>query len=107
MLEAKKKYKILVVDDSRFNRAVMTSMLEKDYFLEEAGDGKEALLLLDDHAEEFSLVLTDLVMPNMDGFALLRAMKERGWLDFLPVIMVSSDYTSENLKPPTTWAPAS
>ena len=98
MLEAKKKYKILVVDDSRFNRAVMTSMLEKDYFLEEAGDGKEALLLLDDHAEEFSLVLTDLVMPNMDGFALLRAMKERGWLDFLPVIMVSSDYTSENIE---------
>ena len=35
MLEMKKKYKILVVDDSRFNRAVMTSMLGKDYFLEE------------------------------------------------------------------------
>nr|WP_325213618.1 HD domain-containing phosphohydrolase [uncultured Oscillibacter sp.] len=97
MLKAKKEHKILVVDDSRFNRAVITSMLEKDYFLEEACNGKEALLILEDHAEEFALVLTDLVMPNMDGFDLLKAMKERGWLDFLPVIMISSDYTDDNI----------
>ena len=96
-MKSKKEHKILVVDDSRFNRAVITSMLEKDYFLEEACNGKEALLILEDHAEEFALVLTDLVMPNMDGFDLLKAMKERGWLDFLPVIMISSDYTDDNI----------
>ena len=98
MLEMKKKYKILVVDDSRFNRAVMTSMLGKDYFLEEACDGKEAMLILEDHAEEFSLVLLDIVMPHMDGFEFLRAMKECGWLDSLPVIMISSEYTAENIE---------
>lgn len=98
MLETKKKYKILVVDDSRFNRVVMTSMLGKDYYLEEACDGKQALLILEDHAEEFSLVLLDIVMPNMDGFAFLKAMKEYGWLDFLPVIMISSEYTAENIE---------
>ena len=97
MLKEKKEHKILVVDDSRFNRAVVTSMLEKNYFLEEACNGKEAVLILEDHAEEFSLVLTDLVMPDMDGFGLLKAMKERGWLDFLPVIMISSDYTDDNI----------
>lgn len=68
MLKEKKEHKILVVDDSRFNRAVVTSMLEKNYFLEEACNGKEAVLILEDHAEEFSLVLTDLVMPDMDRF---------------------------------------
>ena len=88
-----KKYKILVVDDSKFNRMVITSMLEKDYFLEEACDGKQAMLILEDHAEEFSLILLDIVMPNMDGFQLLNAMKNRGWLDILPVIMISSSYT--------------
>lgn len=97
MLE-KKKYKILVVDDSRFNRVVMTSMLGKDYFLEEACDGREAMTVLEDHAEEFSLVLLDIVMPKMDGFAFLRAMKECGWLDFLPVIMISSEYTDVNIE---------
>lgn len=98
MLETKKKYKILVVDDSRFNRAVMTSMLGKNYFLEEACDGKQAMLILEEHAEEFSLVLLDIMMPNMDGFELLKAMKECGWLDFLPVIMISSEYTTENIE---------
>ena len=98
MLETKKKYKILVVDDSKFNRVVMTSMLGRDYFLEEACDGKEAMLVLEDHAEEFSLVLLDIVMPNMDGFEFLKAMKECGWLDFLPVIMISSEYTTENIE---------
>lgn len=93
-----KKYKILVVDDSKFNRMVITSMLEKDYFLEEACDGKQAMLILEDHAEEFSLVLLDIVMPNMDGFQLLNAMKNRGWLDILPVIMISSSYTRENIE---------
>lgn len=98
MLEMKKKYKILIVDDSRFNRLVLTSMLAKDYFLEEACDGKEGVQILQDHAEEFSLVLLDIVMPNMNGFEFLNVMKECGWLDFLPVIMVSSEYTPENIE---------
>lgn len=98
MLEMKKKYKILIVDDSRFNRLVMTSMLERDYLLEEACDGKQAMLILQDRAEEFSLVLLDIVMPNMDGFGFLKVMKRCGWLDFLPVIMISSEYTPENIE---------
>lgn len=98
MLEIKKKYKILIVDDSRFNRLVLTSMLARDYFLEEACDGKEGVQILQDHAEEFSLVLLDIVMPNMNGFEFLNVMKECGWLDFLPVIMISSEYTPENIE---------
>ena len=98
MLDMNKKYKILIVDDSRFNRLVMTSMLARDYLLEEACDGKEAMLILQERAEEFSLVLLDIVMPNMDGFEFLKVMKECGWLDFLPVIMISSEYTPENIE---------
>lgn len=98
MFEMEKKYKILIVDDSRFNRLVMTSMLSNDYFVEEACDGKQAMLILRDRAEEFSLVLLDIVMPNMDGFEFLKSMKACGWLDFLPVIMISSEYTPENIE---------
>ena len=98
MLEIEKKYKILIVDDSRFNRLVMTSMLANDYIVEEACDGKEAMLILQDRLEEFSLILLDIVMPNMDGFAFLKHMEECGWLEFLPVIMISSEYTPENIE---------
>lgn len=98
MLNMKKKYKILIVDDSQFNRLVMMRMLEKDYFLEEACDGKEAVRILQDRAEEFSLILLDIVMPNMDGFEFLKIMKGCGWLDFLPVIMISSEYTPDNIE---------
>lgn len=98
MIETKKKYKILIVDDSRFNRAVMTGMLGQDYYLEEACGGKQAIRILEDHAEEFSLVLLDIVMSHAGGFAFLKAMKKRGWLDFLPVVMISSEYTAENIE---------
>lgn len=98
MLEMNKKYKILIVDDSSFNRLVMTSMLAKDYLLEEASDGKQAVMILQERAEEFSLVLLDIVMPHMDGFEFLKVMKTCGWLDFLPVIMISSEYTPENIE---------
>ncbi len=98
MFEMEKKYKILIVDDSMFNRLVMTNMLSNDYLVEEACDGKQAMLILQDRAEEFSLVLLDIVMPNMDGFELLKNMRDCGWLDFLPVIMISSEYTPENIE---------
>lgn len=94
MLETKKKYKILVIDDSVFNRAIMTSMLEKDYFLEEAGDGKQAIQILEERAQEFSLVLLN---STKVGFEVLKTMKECGWQNFLPVIMVFSEYTAEHI----------
>ena len=98
MLEMEKKYKLLIVDDSRLNRLVMTSMLARDYLVEEACDGKQAMMILQERVEEFSLVLLDIVMPHMDGFELLKVMKECGWLDLVPVIMISSEYTPENIE---------
>lgn len=95
MLETKKKYKILVIDDSISNRAIMTSILEKDYFLEEACDGKQAILILEERAQEFSLVLLDIMK---DSFEVLKIMKECGWLNFLPVIMVFPEYTAEDIE---------
>ena len=91
MLKEKKEHKILVVDDSRFNRAVVTSMLEKNYFLEEACNGKEAVLILEDHAEEFSLVLTDLVMPGMDGFEVMKKLQDNSIFREIPVIFLTAD----------------
>ena len=41
--------------------------------------------------KDFKLVLLDLIMPVMDGYQVLAVMKEKQWLDMLPVICISSE----------------
>ena len=83
--------KILIVDDSEMNRAILKDMLEVEYETMEAADGEEALACIKRQPKGISLVLLDIVMPNMDGFEALAAMADRGWLRELPVIMISSE----------------
>lgn len=80
---------ILVADDEDAMRNVLMLMLRTCGFqnLAEARDGEEALALLRDR--EFDLLLTDMQMPAMDGFALLKAIKEDPFMRHLPVIVAS------------------
>ena len=82
--------KILIVDDSEMNREILTEMLE-GYEIMEATNGKEGIETLRDHRAEISLVLLDMIMPEMDGLEALEIMKDNGWLDDIPVIMISSE----------------
>ena len=63
-----KKQKILIVDDSEWNRDFLSSILEDLYEIIEAVDGLDAITVLESHVHEISLVLLDLVMPRADGF---------------------------------------
>ena len=65
--------KILVVDDSASDRAIITGMLE-DYQLLTACDGIEAMQMLKQH-EDINLMILDLNMPNMDGFEVLEQLQ--------------------------------
>ena len=71
--------KLLIADDSELNRAILVSVLEKDFDILEAADGKEAIATL----------LLDVVMPEADGFEVLEEMNRRGWIDEIPTIMIS------------------
>ena len=67
---------ILVVDDAPENRTALRAILSSpDYRIVEAGSGAEALLRLLE--EDFAVLLTDVVMPEMSGFELAAAIKER------------------------------
>ena len=80
---------ILVVDDSLTTRTLEKSILEANGFrVRVAVDGLEALTKL--RAEKADLVITDIQMPHMDGFALLEAMKKDLSLHKIPVIVVTS-----------------
>lgn len=80
--------RILVVDDEEAIREIVSSMLTAAQFqARQAGSGLEALRLLES-GEEFDLVLSDLMMAEMDGIALLERAKEK--FPDLPVVMVTA-----------------
>jgi len=80
---------ILAVDDNRMNRLKLVRMLEKEgYDVSQAEGGREALTMLRSNA--FDLVLLDIVMPEIDGFEVLKQMKEDSALCNVPVIVVSA-----------------
>jgi response regulator RpfG family c-di-GMP phosphodiesterase len=85
------KRKILIVDDSEINRIILSNILEAEYEIIEARDGLEGIAELHSYGNDISLVLLDVVMPNMDGFQMLKVMREYRWIEDIPVIMISTE----------------
>lgn len=85
--------KVLVVDDQETNRDLLEAILEKDYDVVKVPDGKQALEKLGQKDMKIVAVLLDLLMPEMDGFAVLDAMHEQGMLKKIPVLVISSEQT--------------
>ena len=82
--------RVLVVDDSRMNRLTLARLLEQlGHAVVEAEDGREALDRLAGGGGAIDLVLLDVVMPVLDGFETLEAMKADPALAAIPVIVVS------------------
>lgn len=73
------------------NRAILSEMLGDDYHIMEAVDGSQAVALLQKHNVSIDLVLLDIVMPVMDGYGVLEVMKNKGWIEDTPVIMISAE----------------
>lgn len=87
--------KILVVDDAEVNREILRAMLEDDYEVIMAADGEEALDALKRRQDDIAAVLLDLHMPKIDGFAVIADLKEHGWLQKVPVLIISSEHAIE------------
>jgi two-component system, chemotaxis family, sensor kinase CheA len=83
------RQRILIVDDALTVRELQRSILERaDFSVRVAADGLQALSLLGE--EPSDLVLTDIEMPHMDGFALTEAIRSDGELANIPVLILSS-----------------
>jgi len=81
-----KNVKILIVDDEEKMRQVIKIYLEKEgYAVEEAGDGREALEKI--NMTEFSLILLDVMMPEIDGWTVCRKIREES---SVPIIMLTA-----------------
>ena len=82
------KKKILIVDDTDFNRDLVVQLLEDEYDMVIAENGEEALQKSE--AERPDLILMDLGMPVMDGWEATRLLKANSDLRHIPVIAVTS-----------------
>ncbi|MCM1057539.1 MAG: response regulator [Firmicutes bacterium] len=83
--------KILVVDDEETNRELLRAILEDCYTVVTVEDGEKALQRLREYHKETAAVLLDLQMPNTDGFAVIAELKRNGWIDRIPVLIISAD----------------
>jgi DNA-binding response OmpR family regulator len=85
---------VLVVDDNAQVRAYVRRHLARHYRVLEAADGQEALMLAAEAVPD--LIVSDVMMPRMDGFALCQAIKTHPELDFIPVILLTAKASQDS-----------
>ena len=89
--------KFLVVDDFATMRRIVRNLLKESGItnVEEAEDGAAALNML--KAGKFDFVISDINMPNMNGFEMLRQIRAEPQLKTLPVLMVTAEAKKEDI----------
>ena len=92
------KPRILIVDYSEFNRAILKEILEETYEIIEADGGNEALHKIDEYGMKISLVLLDIIMREKDGFEVLKYMEEERLISDIPVIIISSEDSANYIR---------
>ena len=87
------KKKILVIDDEMTMRALLEILLGKQYEVHAVGSAIEALTWLDRNLPD--LIISDIQMPDLDGFGFLKTVREKGYTRNTPIIMLSGKLESK------------
>jgi len=85
------KKRLLIVDDTELSREMMKNMFQKQYEVLEAGNGQEALDLLEKEAGTINAIILDIMMPVMDGKEFLKIRNQNPVLNAIPVVVISAD----------------
>lgn len=86
---------ILIADDQEINREILKVIFEEQYEILEASDGTQAIDLIEAHCESIVLVFLDLLMPGKSGLDVLAFMTDKGYMDAIPVIMITGEATAD------------
>lgn len=88
--------KILIVEDDQHIRKLLNILIRKDDVeIDEAVEGNEARKKLEDN--RYDLVILDIMMPNVDGFSILKELREKSATAQLPVIVVTAKTEDKDL----------
>ncbi len=90
------KNTILIVDDYEFNRLMLSDMFS-DKNIIEAENGFKAIEEYEKHKDERCCVLSDIMMPVMDGFGLLDYFHKNRYVEVVPVFIISADTSTKSL----------
>jgi len=88
-----KEYTILVVEDDDLLRNLIVKLLAHEYNVLQAEDGVKAIQLVED--KEVDLIVTDLMMPNMDGNELCKRLKTSSDYSYIPIVVLTARKTEE------------
>ncbi len=85
---------LVVEDDIKLNKLFCTALISSNYHAISAADGNEALDILD--KEHIDLIVSDIMMPNMDGYELTKALREAKFQ--LPILMITAKSSFEDMQ---------
>ncbi|MCB0375651.1 MAG: response regulator, partial [Sinomicrobium sp.] len=94
--DAEEKHTVLVVEDHADMRDFVVEILHPYYKIQTAGDGEKALALLEEKDPLPDIVLSDVMMPNMDGFTLLKNMKSNPLWRHIPTVLLTARAAQED-----------
>lgn len=86
---------ILIADDAEVNRSLLSLIFAEQYEVIEARDGEETLEMIETHRDKLAVIFLDLVMPKATGLDVLKFMSLKGYIDIIPVIMITGESTDE------------
>ena len=87
---------IMLIDDNDINRGILAEIFKDKYNIIEASDGSEAVRLINQERSKLAAILLDVIMPGMDGYAVLESMVSRDNLnEKIPVLMITADTSTE------------
>ena len=87
-IKSKTKYHVLIVEDDEEINEYLCRELAEDFHLTSCGNGKEAIELL--HKQPFNIVVSDIMMPEMDGISLCKHIKQHLQFNHIPIILLTA-----------------
>lgn len=89
---------MLIVDDTENNREILAFILKNEYNVVEASGGKECIELLGRYGSAISIILLDIIMPDTDGFDVLKYMTLNHLIEDIPVITITGDESDSSVR---------
>ncbi len=88
------KKKIIVIDDVELNRVILAEAFKNDYEVLQAENGAVGLKKIRENLNDLAAIFLDIIMPEMDGFAVLQELNISSLIQRLPVFLITTDATS-------------